>query len=95
MATLQTHCATTTFLLMTPVLAAAAELPAELKLEADREAFQWLLDREDARPFVQRHRKSGDVEWIGFEGENKYRCSLHLDDAGRADVLSLVGTDGP
>jgi len=68
----------------------AADLPAELTDSGDRATFQWLLEREDKQPHVQRNRR-GELEWIGFAGENKYTCSLHLDPQGRVIKLMFNG----
>jgi len=69
----------------------AAEIPDVLTDEGDRATFRWLLEREGKQPFVQRHRRTNAVEWVGFEGESKYTCSLHLDERGRVVKVMFNG----
>ena len=48
----------------------------------DRATYEWLLERSADQPYAHYGRK-GELEWIGFEGESKYTCSLYLDEEGR------------
>jgi len=66
--------------------AAAAEVPAELTDPSDSATYAWLLERAEKQPHVERGR-DGSVQWIGFEGESKYACSLYLDEQGRVARL--------
>ena len=60
-----------------PPTASAKQLMAS---PAEHEVYQWLLKRAGKQEHVEIKREK--LEWIGFAGENRYTCSLRLDEAG-------------